>query len=221
MVEASCDRRCNSATSIGTTFVGEAHAVSHDESVTSGRKHPQPIEERPQAAHRVASRESRPRRAKNTAGASGGLRPPSASTKTPCSSRSLRTSATRKPATTSSWHAASSIGKREIVSGKMSTACCSGGAAGSNGPAVAPRTPYHKDRGAFGPRRPLTRSLHRRRRNEGIADARESRRCSWPPSLPASQVPLCPARRRFAAMAPDKPEEFSVIRVAKKPFKEA
>lgn len=150
MVEASCDRRCNSATSIGTTFVGEAHAVSHDESVTSGRKHPQPIEERPQAAHRVASRESRPRRAKNTAGASGGLRPPSASTKTPCSSRSLRTTATRKPATTSSWHAASSIGKREIVSGKMSTACCSGGAAGSNGPAVAPRTPYHKDRGALG-----------------------------------------------------------------------
>lgn len=72
----------------------------------------------------------------------------------------------------------------------------------------------------LGPTRPPTRSLHRRRRDEEIGSARESRRCSWPSSLPASQAPPCPARRRFAPM-PDKPEEFSISRVAKKPFKQA
>src|SRR5881397_1635247 len=52
----------------------------------------------------------------------GRAAPPSVSTKKPFNSRSPRTSATRKPVTTSSCRAASSVGKREIVSGRMSTA---------------------------------------------------------------------------------------------------
>jgi hypothetical protein len=54
------------------------------------------------------------------------------------------------------------------VSGKMSTACCSGGA-GSNGPAVAPRTPYHKDRSALG------QDVHSLAAYIGVAVTRECR----------------------------------------------